>query len=274
MHYTTFTPLMTTAFISHRLIRIQFTRLCTSLTRLTLKLSLMPNLPLLHIAHLLHPTVMLVGALGLVRPSGMEPYFLFSRLVAWVVELFSVKVGLSLGHQFAKIEHLSVHAKQKFKLLMRFQNWWWGFAILPTVFVPAATTSMILRLFPLSTMTTNHASNGCITWRLSKFTTWKCTRTQSANGFKMIFSKLFTYLAVSIWLTSSQMRCATELIFDAYVILPCVLCLNSSAVSDWNSSLAAAWWTLASTDFAFGCFFVDIIFQRFLPSDVMFISFV
>jgi hypothetical protein len=40
------------------------------------------KLPLLHIAHLLHPIVMLVGALRLVWPSGMELYFLFSRLVA------------------------------------------------------------------------------------------------------------------------------------------------------------------------------------------------
>ncbi len=145
MQYTTSTPLMTTAFISHHPIWIQFTLLCTSLTHPTLKLTLMPNLPLLQISHILHPTVMLVGALRSVLPSGMEPYFLFLKHVAWVVELLSIRVDLSLGPQFAKREHLSVHARQKFELLMKFQNWWWVFAISPTVFELAATTSMILR---------------------------------------------------------------------------------------------------------------------------------
>ncbi len=75
--YTTSTPLMITEFISHCLKWMQFTLLCTSPTCQMLKPTRMPNLPLLHIAPLFHPTVMLVGALRLVQPYGMEPYSSF-----------------------------------------------------------------------------------------------------------------------------------------------------------------------------------------------------
>jgi hypothetical protein len=54
---------MIAEFISHHPKRIQFTLLSTSLTHQTLKPTLTPKLPLLHIAHLLHPTVMLVSVL-------------------------------------------------------------------------------------------------------------------------------------------------------------------------------------------------------------------
>ncbi len=77
------------------------------------------------------------------------------------------------------------------------------------------------------------ASSGLTTWLQNRFVTCKCGRMQFMNGFKMLSWKCFTSWVGSTLLISLQRRCAMGLIFDAYKILACVLCLIFFSSLSW-----------------------------------------
>ncbi len=175
--------------------------------------------------------------------------------------IISVKVDLSLGHQERTSLSLckaEIWATNKVsKLVMGICN------LADSVCTSGHNINDTQVASPIY-MTTNHASNGRITWRLSIF----ATHGHAQERGPWMGSRWFSQSCSCIWLPQSgwhlhkgDVRRSSFLTLTWFIHV-CSIWLSSS-VSGWNSSLAAAWWALALTDFAFGCFFVDIICQRF-----------